>query len=234
MTRKYSLIYLLLCFCGSLLSFISSARAQNGCTPVVYVFRHAEDEKEAQPEHPCLDGSPVKCTTALTPLGMKHACLYRDEMMPIFEANHANYCHVEYVLAVDPVKPNNSGGTTNPYLTGAPFSVAVTHGSDPIVTIEVKGVNRNIDELLTNVKPEDLRAYLHSILTPGGNPPQPKTSAAIFWTSDGLRDLGKALSGDIAGKVIPKKNKALGVPPRNAAYIFIDNGGDFFDPPPKP
>jgi hypothetical protein len=39
-TRKYTLIYSLLFFCGILFSFISSANAQ-ACTPVV--FRHAED-----------------------------------------------------------------------------------------------------------------------------------------------------------------------------------------------
>jgi len=224
MTRKYTLIYSLLCFCGSLLSFVSSARAQNGCTPVVYVFRHAEDEKEGGTT-PCLEDPMQVCSTALTALGMKHACLYRDEMMPNFEAAHADYCRVEYVLAIDPIKPGGVLGTTNPYRTGRPLSLAVSPllpNKSPIVTIGGK----NIDEKLTNVTPQDLRTYLHSILNTNTG-----ASAAIFWTSDGLRDLGKALSGE-AGNVIPEKDKALGVPPRNAAYVFISQAGqDLFAPP---
>jgi hypothetical protein len=60
-TRKYTLIYSLLFFCGSLLSFISSASAQ-ACTPVVYAFRHAEDLEAPG--------------NGLTLVGQQHAFLY--------------------------------------------------------------------------------------------------------------------------------------------------------------
>src|SRR5260370_38511152 len=58
-------------------------------------------------------------------------------------------------------------------------------------------------------------------------------SAAVFWTSDGLNDLGKAIVPDFEG--IPVKNKAEGVPPRNAAYVFeYDAENGVFVPPKVP
>ncbi len=224
MTRKYILICSLLCFCGSLLSFISSAGAQGDCTPVVYAFRHAEDVDYEVMPFPCLPGSPIQCTTALTPLGMKHADLYRDEMIPNFETAQ-DYCAVEYVLSVSPIIPDNPGGgghggTTNPFFTAKPLAIEVMD-SDPIVTIG----SDVIDEKLTGkpditVTPEQLHDYLIGITQSG-------SSVALFWTSEGLHDLSKALGTDI----IPKK--APGVPPRNAAYVFKYNGSSQFTPPAK-
>jgi hypothetical protein len=211
------LIYLLLSLCGSLLFSLSTASAQ-ACTAVIYVFRHAEDQKEpVKNPYPCLPGSSVQCSTILTPVGMKHADLYRDEMIPNFTTAQ-DYCPVGFVFSVNPILPNgHDGGTTNPYFTGNPLAENVT-GDPPIVTIG----DDIIDEYLTVVTPEELHEVLLGITKSG-------SSAALFWTSQGLHDLGKALGSD----VIPVKNNALGVPPRNAAYIFKYNGGDEFVPPAK-
>ncbi len=204
-TRKYTLIYLLLFFCGSLLSFTSSASAQTACTPVVYAFRHAEDVSTA-PESPCFPGSPVKCSTALKPTGKAHANLY-VEMVTSFE-RLKNHCPVATVYSVDPVLPTGSGGTNNPFHTARPLANVVMN-ADPIITIGGK----NLDEFLTNVTPEILRPELVKQMTFG--------SAAVFWTSQGLHDLGLAIVPDFDG--IPAKNKEAGIPPRNAVYVFKFN-----------
>jgi|SRR5215469_13307100 len=217
-TRKYTPIYSLLCFGGSLLSFISSARAQ--CTPVVYAFRHAEDFASDHPvtPFPCLPDSPIQCNTALTPVGVKHAELYRDEMIPKFEETQ-HYCPVGKVLAISPIKPGNVAGTTNPYFTGDPLSEEVM-GAHPITDLNQDIIDEKFAALPGVVTPKQLHDYLIGI-TQGGD------SAALFWTSEGLHDLGKALGTDI----IPKK--ASGIPPRNAAYVFKYDGTDVFAPPAK-
>lgn len=213
--RKWTLVYSLLWFFGSALSFVSSARAQFGCTPVVYAFRHAEDlDHPVKDPFPCLPDSPVLCSTALTPLGMKHADLYRDEMIPDFETAQ-DYCPVGFVLAINPINPDGHGGTTNPFFTAEPLSIEVT-GSDPIIALG----SDIIDQKLTVVKPEQLHEFLIGITKSGA-------SAALFWTSEGLHDLGRALGTDI----IPTKGS--GIPPRNAAYVFKYDGGDEFIPPAK-
>ncbi|MGH2508527.1 MAG: hypothetical protein ACRDHZ_14180, partial [Ktedonobacteraceae bacterium] len=103
MTRKYLLIYSLLFFGGSLLSFSSSARAQ-ACTPVVYAFRHAED-----------------AGVHLTPVGQQHAALY-PTMIDGFGSAH-NYCPVGFVYSMYDTNPNGTYGTYNPYETAQPLAV---------------------------------------------------------------------------------------------------------------
>ena len=219
MTRKYTLIYSLLFCCGSLLSFISSAKATTpsfDCTPVVYAFRHAEDKKErVEPPFPCLPGSPIKCTTALEPVGKEHADLY-TEMITSFELAQ-DYCPVGFVYSVNPVNPDGFGGTTNPFYTGRPLANTVMN-LDPL--IEIGG--DIIDQKLTVVKPAVLHDVLLGIAKSG-------SSVALFWTSEGLHALSLALGTDI----IPEKTATVS-PPRNAAYVFKYNGGSEFIPPPKP
>src|SRR5580658_7903370 len=203
----------LVSFC-SLLLFISSGSAQTACTPVVYAFRHAEDVSGAAPQSDCFPGSTVKCSTALKPTGTEHANLY-VEMITSFE-HLKNYCPVATVYSVNPVLPTGGGGTNNPFYTARPLANAVMN-DDPIITIDGK----NLDEFLTQVTPENLRAELVNSMTSG--------STAVFWTSDGLHDLGNAIVEGFQG--IPVKNKATGVPPRNAAYVFEYNGlGGFSSP----
>jgi len=201
-TRKYTLTYSVVSFC-SLLLFASSVSAQTPCTPVVYAFRHAEDASGTPPESDCFPGSTVKCFTALKATGKAHANLY-VEMITSFE-HLKNYCPVATVYSVDPVLPTGNGGTNNPFHTARPLANVVMN-ADPIITIDSK----HLDEFLTNVTPEILRPELVKQMTSG--------SAAVFWTSDGLHDLGLAIVPDFEG--IPAKNKEAGIPPRNAVYVF--------------
>jgi len=212
LTRKHTLIYSLLFFCGSLLSFISSANAQ-ACTPVVYAFRHAEDESEAVTAYDCYPGSTVKCTTELKPTGTEHANLY-VEMITSFE-DIKNYCPVATVYSVNPVLPTGGGGTNNPFYTARPLANTVMN-ADPIITIN----DLNLDEFLKQVTPSILLVELKNKMTSG--------SAAVFWTSDGLNALGNAIVPGFEG--IPVKNKDLGVPPRNAVYVFEYDGVNFVAP----
>ena len=153
--------------------------------------------------HACFPGSTVQCTTKLKPTGTEHANLY-VEMTTSFEALK-NYCPVATVYSVNPVLPTGGGGTNNPFYTARPLANTVMN-ADPIITIG----GMKLDELLTQVTPSILLGELVNKMKLGG-------SAAVFWTSDGLHDLGNAIVTDSG---IPVKNKDLGVPPRNAVYVF--------------
>jgi hypothetical protein len=183
------------------------------CTPVVYAFRHAEDFDKRQPERPCLPGSPVQCTTALTPVGMAHANLYL-QMISNLETEE-NFCGLAAVYAVNPILPNGNGGTTNPYLTGAPLSNELFE-LNPYIDV----LDESIDQNRKNFDQEALFAALVAIAKANG-------SVAFFWTSEGLHDLGVFLGTQI----IPKKGGPT--PPRNAAYIFRFDGNSAFLPPSK-
>jgi len=210
MTRKKALSYSLLFFCGSLLSFISSA---NACTPVLYAFRHAED----------LNGPP----TVLTPVGMAHANLY-VEMITAFELSK-NYCPVGSVYSVNPVKPGGEKGTTNPYFTARPLANVVMN-LNPIIEVD----NKPIDEFLetSNIGAIHFREVMIDKVAAG-------SSVAIFWTSQGLHNLGEAIAPgtDIPGCSVPPPVRPEcedPKPPRNAAYIFEYNGSGSFVAPGKP
>ena len=192
--------------------FASSVRSAE-CTPVIYAFRHAEDFDTRQPEHPCLPGSSVKCTTKLTPIGMEHADLYL-EMISNLE-HKENFCGLAAVYAVNPILPNGSGGTTNPYFTGDPLANDL-FDLHPYVEV----LDRRIDQHLKEFDQEALFAALVQIAKASG-------SVAFFWTSEGLHDLGVFLGTEI----IPKKGGPT--PPRNAAYIFRFDGTGAFLPPSK-
>ena len=198
-----------------MLLLTSSASAQTPCTPVVYAFRHAEDESTAVPPYACFPGSSVQCTTKLKPTGTEHANLY-VEMITRFEALK-NYCPVATVYSVNPVLPTppNSGGTNNPFYTARPLANTVMN-ADPIITIN----DLNLDEFLKQVTPSILLVELKNKMTSG--------SAAVFWTSDGLNALGNAIVPGFED--IPVKNKDLGVPPRNAVYVFEYDGVNFVAP----
>src|SRR5262249_31402226 len=106
-----------------------SQAAQPPCTPVVYAFRHAED----------VNGPP----TALTSIGTEHANLY-IEMITSLEVTQ-NYCPVATVYAVNPIKPDGSFGTTNPYFTARPLANIVMN-KEPIIKV----ADQRIGELLKN------------------------------------------------------------------------------------
>jgi hypothetical protein len=192
----------LLCFLTGFvsLSLFFSSPAAAACTPVVYAFRHAED----------LNGPP----TELTPVGMEHANLY-IEMITAFELTN-NYCPVKFVYSVNQVKPGGEVGTTNPYFTARPLANIVMN-LNPIIEID----NKRIDEFLemSNIGPVRFRDVMLDKVEGG-------SSVALFWTSQGLHNLGEAI---VPGFNIPEEPK----PPRNAAYVFEFNGSDGFIAPPK-
>lgn len=192
-------------------SLVSMAFA---CTPVVYAFRHAEDSSQPVPPFPCLRGSDVMCTTSLTPVGKMHAKHYLE--MTTNLTTREDFCPVRVVYAVNPINPDGNGGTTNPFATGDPLSLAVAD-RDPYVTVG----DERIDQKLQIVD----REWFHAILVSLAKSP---TSTALFWTSEGLHDLGEALGTQI----IPKKTQTYS-PPRNATYIFVYDGDEGFLPPLK-
>ncbi len=187
----------------SLFLFISSA-ADAACTPVVYAFRHAED----------VNGPPP----SLTPVGMEHANLY-IEMVASFELTQ-NYCPVKFVYSVDPIKPGGESGTTNPFFTARPLA-NILMNLDPIIQIGGKRIDEFLE--MSNI---GATAFREEMLdkTEGGS------SVALFWTSQGLHDLGEAIA---PGSNIPVKTDTVS-PPRNAAYVFKYNGSGGFIVLPKP
>jgi hypothetical protein len=229
MTRKYALIYSLLFFCGSFFSFISSAHSQ-ACTPVVYAFRHAEDEG-----------------VHLTPVGRQHASLY-PAMVASFGVAH-NYCPVGFVYSMYDTNPNGTYGTYNPYETAQPLAVpacwkyllTVTEGHlNPSFNLDTicngalglgyaitptmaLGNGNKLYEYLENTKhttqPKatgtELVAELLSNASVAGG-----LSSAIFWSSQGLPTLGAAIA---SGTAIPADPK----PSRNVVYVFEQQGTSF-------
>jgi hypothetical protein len=226
-TRKYILIYLLIFFCGSLLSFISSASAQTPCTPVVYAFRHAED-----------------LGRNLTELGQRHADLYIEMLGAGGFGSAHNYCPVGYVYSTYNINPDGTLGTNNPLETAQPVAIAACTalgsctGSEPRMRTalgkylyEYLGAERapkTCKKCPASAEGSDLRAELIADASGGW-------SSAIFWTSQGLNILGQAIVPgftDIPGcSTLPPKDSCKDLKaPRNAAYVFVFNGSDF-EPP---
>jgi hypothetical protein len=148
-------------------------------------------------------------------MGMEHANLY-IEMITALELSK-NYCPVKFVYSVDPVKPGDIMGTTNPYFTARPFANIVMN-LDPITKID----NKHIDEFLemSNIGPVRFRDVMLDDVVGG-------SSVAVFWTRQGLPNLGAAIAPAF---IIPAEPK----PPRNAAYVFAYNGSDGFIAPLMP
>jgi hypothetical protein len=192
---KLASLYILAAFVSLFLSISGPVRAE--CLPVVYAFRHAED---------------VNTPPTLTAIGMKHADLY-IEMVPQFGAPQ-DFCPVKFIYAVNPIKPGGVVGTTNPYKTAEPLARDLTK-QEPIIKIGGK----NIDEFLEapNIGVNKFRGEMLSKVQAG-------SSVALFWTSQGLHNLGEAIA---PGSNIPVNPK----PPRNAAYVFPYDGREFIKLP---
>ena len=197
------------------MSIFAASAASAQCIPVVYAFRHAEDFDQKVEPYPCLPGSRVNCTTKLTPVGMEHADLY-VEMIANLE-NKEHFCPLAAAYAVNPINPDGAGGTTNPYYTGKPLANTLF---DLNPYIEVDG--KRIDQKLKEINVQSLYTALIQIA-------KADQSVALFWTSEGLHDLGAFLGSDI----IPKKTPSVS-PPRNAAYIFRYDGNNGYTPPAEP
>jgi len=232
-TRKYTLIYSLLFFYGSLLSIISSANAQTPCTPVVYAFRHAED----------FDRN-------LTLVGRQHASLY-PAMVASFGTSH-DYCPVGYVYSMYEVNPDGSAGTNNPFQTAQPLAAFVCGdaaffaGLDPYTACL-----GSASEPHTALAPANGGGNLYEYLGIAGSKPTTQPSAsgsqlraeliqnagngfssAIFWSSQGLNVLGQAIVPGFTAipgcSTLPAKDTCKDLKaPRNAAYVFAFDGSVF-------
>jgi len=151
----------------------------------------------------------------LKPVGMEHASLY-VEMITAFQIIK-DYCPVGAVYAVSRIKPGGIIGTTNPFFTARPLATVIMN-ANPIEKID----NLPIDEFLepSNIGAVRFRDVMLDKVEQG-------KSVALFWTSDGLPDLGEAIAPGFNIPATPK-------PPRNAAYIFKYNGSEGFIASPEP
>jgi hypothetical protein len=219
---------------GSLAVWASSVSAE--CTPVVYMFRHAEDTNP--PEDP--DNNqfhPPKGTVplfVLTPTGQAHARLYPTMISGLQAAN--NYCAVTKVYATTTVRKDapcdpTCDSATNAFYTGKPLADAVM-SNDPITTVTVAdGSRKQLYEYVGNgnAAPTALKPSLYSnpvataLRTELLKTASLGQSSAIFWTSQGMQVLGGVIIG--RDSKVPGKNGWV-MPPRNAAYIFAYLGPD--------
>ena len=221
---------------GSVVLFTSAALAQT-CTPVVYVFRHAEDTNPPNPPGPIF---------ALTPTGQAHAALYSTMISDVGAAN--NFCKVTKVYATTIAKKVGDCGAscesaTNAFCTARPLACLVATGdahqctsilADPTVCTD-----KPSNPPIMRVGNLELYEYLGNgnnlpsnpnYSTPVANALRDELlataragqSSAIFWTSQGMHILGgviiKAANGS-AGSNLPAKN-GNAIPPRNSVYIF--------------
>ena len=83
--------------------FFASAGVTSACTPVAYLFRHAEDENKSKTD-------PFGLT--LTAAGEAHADLY-IEMLDKFQQDKSTYCPIKVVYALNPENFDGSFGTSN-------------------------------------------------------------------------------------------------------------------------
>jgi hypothetical protein len=230
---------------GSLVLFTSAALAQT-CTPVVYVFRHAEDTNPANPPGPIF---------ALTPTGQAHAALY-PTMVNAFEAAPNDFCKVAKVYATttqDKVGEcgQNCKSATNAFCTARPLACTVITGDASKCTSSLADPTVCTDHPsnppITQVGGYQLYEYLGNGNDPPPNPDystpvaialrdellataRAGQSSAIFWTSQGMHVLGGviiAAATGSAGSNIPAKN-GNAIPPRNSVYLFkaLGSGSD--------
>jgi hypothetical protein len=171
----------------------------SACTPVAYLFRHAEDQNRDKSD-------PFELT--LTPSGQAHADLYIG-MMNKFQQEKPSYCPVSTVYALNPIKFFHPGGrpeigTSNPYWTAEPLAQRATN-QNPIITVD--------DMILTETLGNGVGAkFLEAIEAKVNN----QQSVAIFWTSDGMCDVAKTLGPTLPGFSCTSGSK----PPRNSVFRF--------------
>ena len=210
-------------------SLLGPLAVQASCTPVVYLFRHAEDEMEVND---------------LTEVGDAHAELYPG-MVNGFGAAQ-DYCPVGFVYALNDKKPDGSKGTINPRDTAmflaitACYNRALATNTNQGVLCDEDGLKprmtlangQKLFEFLGATKSEQaangataaqFRAELINEATVGGG-----LSTTIFWTSEGLNVLGQAVTPgfkDIPGCTEASSTKcSKPKPPRNAVYVFEYSG----------
>jgi hypothetical protein len=178
--------------------FFASAGVTSACTPVAYLFRHAEDENKSKTD-------PFGLT--LTAAGVAHADLY-IEMLDKFQQEKSTYCPIKVVYALNPVNADGTVGTSNPYWTANPLAqLTQATMEDPNPIINVQGM-KLIEFLDGGVGPkflEDIKSNIND-----------SRSVAIFWTSDGMCKVAQTLGLALPGYTCQEGSK----PPRNSVFRF--------------
>ena len=236
-------------------SLIVSAQSEAPCTPVAYLFRHAE-ETGTVPRN--ID------TDTLKPEGDRHALLYVDMIRNIQSAS--NFCPVRDVFAMArknaPNAANPNGiGTTNPFFTGKPFTNAAVldeecaanlrlgcMGFDEMFPFDVyspiTSTNPNVtervgvqqtDDILYEYLPysatsDDLREIVKDTILNG-------RSVAFFWSSQGMDAIATVLGSPIpayANNKLPALSTDYKAP-RNSVFVFTnynpnDRSNNYRDP----
>jgi hypothetical protein len=209
------------------------------CTPVAYLFRHAEEK----------DSSATNIyENTLLPVGNRHAALYQS-MIKRFQSKF-NYCPVSTVFAMARKNaPNGPGlpeiafpnglGTTNPFFTAKPLdNAAIVAFQEPYPTV-YDPITSTVGAIETPGVPQDqkfglLYEYLSYPLTRQQLLDQiaasvgSKRSVAVFWSSQGMGEVAKVL-----GQPIPayKDNHIPSVmgdykAPRNSVFVFSNYNGN--------
>ncbi len=209
------------------------------CTPVAYLFRHAE-EGSSRPTDLTDD--------TLLPVGNRHAALYPGMIQRLQEKS--GYCPVEAVFAMarknapDAPKSPNGLGTTNPFFTARPLAIAVLRRYDfppayeedlsfgPITSTDPEVTEINNDQaqpgLLYEYLPytetrDSFRQLIKHYVNNLFNDSRYHASVAIFWSSQGMNEVAKVL-----GNPIPAYSDPNYKAPRNSIYIFSDYDSNAF------
>ena len=126
MTCRTDKLLSVLLFAPGIFFFSNTLAQAQACTPVLYLFRHAEDKV-------------VNRKNVLTDSGMKHAKLYPD-MIELLEKTYltspATLCPVQRVFAMwdRQLSDTDIRGTTNPFYTALPLAqkVKIPPTSSPV------------------------------------------------------------------------------------------------------
>jgi hypothetical protein len=182
--------------------FLASAGAASACTPVAYLFRHAEDKNQ--------DKSNAFEVT-LTASGVAHADLY-VEMMNAFQQEKPAYCPVSTVYALNPYKNAVGGeiGTSNPYWTANPLAND-TSGQSPIIEAKTMRLIELLPAAVGSNFLEDIKDKTDK-----------QQSVAIFWTSDGMCAVAAKFGLRLPRPGHPDYTceKDTPKPPRNSVFRF--------------
>lgn len=192
------------------LGFLTGTSAAQ-CTPVAYLFRHAEDLDKPREK-------PFDVT--LSTSGLAHAQLY-IEMINKFQQEKPEYCPISVVYALNPSNFDGGVGTSNPYWTANPLAQMVQTNLDdstqedtnPIITVLGLKLTEYLNHGEGDKFVEEIKGMLNS-----------QKSVAIFWTSDGMCEVARKL-----GPTIPYSCVAKSKPPRNSVFRFNYDvsGGNF-------
>lgn len=180
------------------------AAAPAECSPVAYLFRHAEDINNI------VKKQPFQVTLAVS--GQAHAQLY-IEMVNKFQQQNS-YCPIRTVYAVNPRLANGDNGTSNPYWTAEPLAQATQttldsqlSNSNAVITVQDKRLTQKLDNGEAEALLGDIKSKLNN-----------QQSVALFWTSEGMctvaEKFGVNLPSNYCDEVDPMN------PPRNSVFQF--------------